>query len=149
MMTKDGAANREQIEFLSLDQLVPEDHLVRKLENAIDWSFIYGLVEDKYSVDNGRPSLDPVTLIKLPVLQYMFGIRSMRRTIKEADVNMAYRWFLGAYMTRYRTFRRSARITRAVSKEPTCLSRYFSGFWRNAFRPEWQTRRWSSWIPHM
>ena len=96
MMTKDGATNREQIEFLSLDQLVPEDHLVRKLENAIDWSFIYDLVEDKYSEDNGRPSLDPVTLIKLPVLQYVFGIRSMRRAIKEADVNMAYRWFFGA-----------------------------------------------------
>lgn len=98
MMTKDGTANREQIEFLSLDQLVPEDHLVRKIENAIDWSFIYDLVEDKYSEDNGRPSLDPVTLIKLPVLQYMFGIRSMRRTIKEADVNNAYRWFLGLGM---------------------------------------------------
>jgi transposase len=95
MMTKDRAQNREQIEFLSMDQLVPEDHLVRKLENAIDWSFIYDLVEDKYSEDNGRPSLDPVTLIKLPVIQYVFGIRSMRRTIKEADVNMAYRWFLG------------------------------------------------------
>lgn len=95
MMTKDNAANREQIEFLSIDQLVPEDHLVRKIENAIDWSFIYDLVEETYSEDNGRPSLDPVTLMKLPVLQYMFGIRSMRRTIKEADVNMAYRWFLG------------------------------------------------------
>lgn len=98
MMTKDGAANRGQIEFLSLDQLVPEDHLVRKLENAIDWSFIYELVEEKYSQDNGRPSLDPVTLIKLPVLQYMFGIRSMRRTIKEIEVNTAYRWFLGLSM---------------------------------------------------
>lgn len=95
MMTKDGSANREQIEFLSIDQLVPEDHLVRKLENAINWDFIYELVEDTYCEDNGRPSVDPVTLIKLPVLQYMFGIRSMRRTIKEADVNMAYRWFLG------------------------------------------------------
>lgn len=95
MMTKEGTANREQIEFLSLDQMVPEEHLVRKLENAIDWNFIYELVKDKYSQDNGRPSLDPVTLIKLPVLQYMFGIRSMRQTIKDADVNMAYRWFLG------------------------------------------------------
>ena len=98
MMTKDGAANRDQVEFLSLDQLVPENHLVRKLENAIGWDFIYDLVEDKYCDDNGRPSVDPVTLIKLPVLQYMFGIRSMRRTIKEADVNVAYRWFLGLGM---------------------------------------------------
>ena len=95
MMTKDGSENRTQIEFLSIDQLVPEEHLVRKLENAINWNFIYDLVAGMYSEENGRPSVDPVTLIKLPVLQYMFGIRSMRQTIKEADVNMAYRWFLG------------------------------------------------------
>ena len=41
MMTRNGGKNRDQIEFTSLDELVPEDHLVRKLENAIDWSFIY------------------------------------------------------------------------------------------------------------
>lgn len=95
MMTRDGGKNRDQIEFTSLDELVPEDHLVRKLENAIDWSFIYEMVEDSYCEDNGRPSLDPVILIKLPVLQYMFGIRSMRQTIQEIKVNNAYRWFLG------------------------------------------------------
>lgn len=95
MMTKDAAKNREQIQFVSLDDLVPKDHLVRKLENAIDWSFIYELVEETYCADNGRPSLDPVTLIKLPILQYMFGIRSMRQTVREVEVNNAYRWFLG------------------------------------------------------
>lgn len=95
MMTRDGGKNRDQIEFTSLDELVPEDHLVRKLENAIDWRFIYEMVEDSYCEDNGRPSLDPVILIKLPVIQYMFGIRSMRQTIQEIKVNTAYRWFLG------------------------------------------------------
>lgn len=95
MMTRDGGRNRDQVEFTSLDELVPEDHLVRKLENAIDWSFIYEMVEESYCEDNGRPSLDPVILIKLPVLQYMFGIRSMRQTIQELKVNIAYRWFLG------------------------------------------------------
>ena len=95
MMTRDAAKSREQIEFLSLDQLVPEDHLVRKLENAIDWSFIYDLVEEKYSDNKGRPSLDPVMLIKLPVIQVMFGLRSMRHTTAEVAVNVAYRWFLG------------------------------------------------------
>ena len=94
-MTRDGGKNRDQIEFTSLDELVPEEHLVRKLENAIDWSFIYEMVEDSYCEDNGRPSLDPVILIKLPVIQYMFGIRSMRQTIQEIKVNNAYRWFLG------------------------------------------------------
>ncbi len=52
-------------------------------------------MEPLYSEENGRPSLDPVTLIKLPVLQYRFGIRSMRRTVQEVETNAAYRWFLG------------------------------------------------------
>lgn len=72
-MTRNGGKNRDQIEFTSPDELVPEDHLVRKLENAIDWSFIYEMVEDSYCEDNGRPSLDPVILIKLAVIQYMFN----------------------------------------------------------------------------
>ena len=95
MMTRDAAKNREQMQILSLDDLVPKNHLVRKLENALDWSFIYDLVEKTYSEETGRPSLDPVTLVKLPVLQYMFGIRSMRQTVREVEVNNAYRWFLG------------------------------------------------------
>ena len=94
MMTRNEGKNRDQIEFTSLDELVPEDHLVRELENAIDWSFIYEMVADSYCEDNGRPSLAPVILIKLPVVQYMFGIRSMRQTIQEIKVNNAYRWFL-------------------------------------------------------
>lgn len=85
----------EQLQVVSIDQLVPEDHLLRKIEKAIDFSFIYKLVEDQYSPDTGRPSLDPVLLIKIPVIQYMFGIKSMRQTIREIEVNMAYRWFLG------------------------------------------------------
>lgn len=81
------------MQVLCIDQLVPQDHLVRKLENAIDFDFIYDEVKDLYCEDNGRPSVDPVTLFKIVFTQYMFGIRSMRQTIKEIQVNMAYRWF--------------------------------------------------------
>jgi len=84
-----------QMQIVSIEQLVPEDHLLRKIDAAIDFDFIYDLVEDKYSSDTGRPSIDPVTLIKIPIIQYMFGIKSMRQTIKEIEVNVAYRWFLG------------------------------------------------------
>jgi len=59
------------------------------------FSFIYDLVEDLYSLDLGRPSVDPVVLIKMVFIQYLFGIRSMRQTIKEIETNVAYRWFLG------------------------------------------------------
>ncbi|RUL55632.1 IS1182 family transposase, partial [Lysinibacillus antri] len=94
MMTKNQNYERDQIEMITIDQLVPHDHLVRKLEAAIDFSFIYPLVEPLYST-LGRPSIDPVVLIKMTFVQYVFGIRSMRQTIKEIETNMAYRWFLG------------------------------------------------------
>jgi len=86
---------RSQIEMLSLDQLVPENHLVRKLEAAINFDFIYDLVIDKYCTDNGRPSIDPVVLFKIVLVQYTFGIKSMRQTISEIQTNNAYRWFIG------------------------------------------------------
>lgn len=86
--------NKKQVEMLSLDQLVPDEHLVRKLENAINLNFIYPLVKDLYSTF-GTESIDPVVLIKLNVIQYTFGIRSMRQTIKDIEVNTAYRWYIG------------------------------------------------------
>ena len=86
---------RKQVQLVCIDDLVPEDHLLRIIDKAIDWSFIYDLVADKYSHDNGRPSIDPVTLIKIPLIQYLYGIKSMRQTIKDIEVNNAYRWFLG------------------------------------------------------
>ena len=95
MLYKQQAEGRYQISVVSLDELVPQDHPVRKIENAIDFSFIYDLVEDLYCLDNGRPSVDPVVLIKMVFIQYLFGIRSMRQTIKEIETNIAYRWFLG------------------------------------------------------
>ena len=63
---------RHQIAFHALEDLVPEEHLLRKIDRYIDFSFIYDLVEDVYRLDNGRPSIDPVTLIKIPIIQYLF-----------------------------------------------------------------------------
>ncbi|WP_342025664.1 IS1182 family transposase [Cytobacillus pseudoceanisediminis] len=94
MLSKHNPIQRDQIEMVALDELVPADHLVRKIEAAINFSFIYDLAKDKYS-EKGRPSIDPVILIKLTFIQYTFGIRSMRQTIEELKTNMAYRWFLG------------------------------------------------------
>ena len=95
MITEQNEKARKQIEVVCTDDLVPQDHLLRIIDKAIDWSFIYDLVRDKYSPDQGRPSIDPVTLIKIPLIQYLYGIKSMRQTIKEIEVNVAFRWFLG------------------------------------------------------
>lgn len=98
MMTQNSDKKRDQLQIFCMDDLVPQDHLLRLIDKAIDWNFIYGLVEDMYSSDTGRPSMDPVMLIKIPFIQYLYGIRSMRQTIKEIEVNVAYRWFLGLEM---------------------------------------------------
>ncbi len=95
MLTINNSDKRTQVEITSIDQLVPEDHLVRKLDACIDFSFIYDLVKDKYSTETGRPSIDPVVLFKIVFIQYIFGIKSMRQTIAEIETNVAYRWFLG------------------------------------------------------
>ena len=97
-MTQNADKKRDQMQMFCMEDLIPEDHLLRLIDKAIDWNFIYNLVEDKYCHDNGRPSMDPVMLIKIPFIQYLYGIRSMRQTIKEIEVNVAYRWFLGLDM---------------------------------------------------
>lgn len=95
MMTQNADKNRSQVHFFCMDDIVPKDHLLRLIDRAMNWSFIYELVEKKYSSDYGRPSIDPVVLIKIPLIQYLYGIKSMRQTIKEIEVNVAYGWFLG------------------------------------------------------
>lgn len=92
-MTKQKYKN-DCIILSTLEELVPEEHLVRKLDNCIDFRFIEDLVKDLYSI-GGRPSIAPVVLFKLIFINIIFGINSMRRTCEECKVNVAYRWFLG------------------------------------------------------
>ena len=135
MMTRDANKKREQMMMFSMDDMVPEDHMLRKIDRAIDWNFIYDLVEDKYCADNGRPSMDPVMLIKIPFIQYLYGIKSMRQTVKEIEVNVAYRWFLGLDMLgkiRFLTFLLLGKTIPAVLRIRICLNRSFPISWNNA-----------------
>lgn len=86
MMTKNADKKREQMIMFCMDDMVPQNHMLRLIDKAIDWTFIYDLVEEKYCCDNGRPSMDPVMLIKIPFIQYLYGIKSMRQTIREIEV---------------------------------------------------------------
>lgn len=94
MMGKKDLSKRAQVSMISLEDLVPNDHLLRRIEMLFDFSFIYDEVEKLYS-PVGKESIDPVVLFKICFIQYLFGIRSMRRTIEEINYNNAYRWFLG------------------------------------------------------
>ncbi len=87
----------KQIRFhmLTIEDLVPENHFLRKLEQLIDFSFIYEETKEFYCHNNGRPSIDPVILVKYLLIGFLYGIESERRLEQEIQVNMAYRWFLG------------------------------------------------------
>lgn len=98
-MINNRPAIQSSLEFVCIDELVPDDHLLRKIEKVIDFSFIHDLVKDLYCADNGRPALDPTLLFKLLFLGYLYGVRSERQLIREVQVNVAYRWFLGLNLT--------------------------------------------------
>ena len=79
---------------VSLDALVPEDHVVRRLAEVLELEYLREMTKSYYARD-GKPSVDPVVLFKLYLLGYLFGIASERRLMKEIQVNLAYRWYVG------------------------------------------------------
>lgn len=88
----------DQLEMVSVEELVRKDHLLRKIKKYIDFDFIREKVADYYpdhEVVGGRPPLDPVLLFKMLFVGYLYGIRSERRLEQEIQDNVAYRWFLG------------------------------------------------------
>ena len=86
---------RKEVVITDLDALVPQDHLLRKIEKVMDYEWLYERLSPYYCHDNGRPGTDPVVLIKMVLIQHLFGISSLRQTYREIQVNLAYRWFLG------------------------------------------------------
>ena len=86
---------QSEIVFMTMEEMVPEDSLFRKIDKYIDFTFIYEEVKHLYSEDNGRPSIDPVVLFKIVFIQALDGLKSMRQTCKKIKVDAEYRWFLG------------------------------------------------------
>ncbi len=75
-----------------LEEAVPEDHLVRKIKELLDLSWVYAELAPYYS-EIGRPSIDPELMIRMLIIGYVFAIRSERQICREVQVNLAYRWF--------------------------------------------------------
>lgn len=94
-MLEKGFDLRGTVEILNIEERIPRDHLLRKIDSAVEFEHIYDLVSEKYSADKGRRSVDPVVLFKIVLIQHLYGIPSLRQTVREIDMNMAYRWFLG------------------------------------------------------
>ena len=92
-----GRLKRNQRQFFysfCLDEVVPDDHRVREIAGVLDLSWVYAELARYYS-QLGRPSIDPVLMIRMLIVGYVFAIRSERLLCREVQVNLAYRWFCG------------------------------------------------------
>jgi transposase len=92
-----GRLNHDQEQLFyefQLDEVVPDDHLVREIAAVLDLSWVHSELEPYYS-PLGRPSIDPVLMIRMLIVGYVFAIRSERLLCREVQVNLAYRWFCG------------------------------------------------------
>ena len=92
MMGRHGAGQGQFFYSFNLDQVVPPDHLARQIDNVLDLSWVHKELAPYYS-HTGRPSIDPVLMIRMLITGYVFAIRSERQLCSEVQVNLAYRWF--------------------------------------------------------
>ena len=81
-------------ELINIEEMIPENHFLRVIEKHFDWNFIYEEVEKLYS-KVGRKSIDPVVLVKIHILKFLFHEDSLRRTYESLQYNILYRWFIG------------------------------------------------------
>jgi transposase len=84
--------NQLKITVVDISTYIPKNHLLRKIDEQIDFNFIYEKAERYYSTI-GRPSIDPVLLMKILMIGYIYGIKSERRLEEEINLNLAYRYF--------------------------------------------------------
>ena len=92
-----GRLSRDQEQLFysfCLEEVVPGDHLVRAIAAVLDLSWVHAELA-RYYPELGRPSIDPVLMIRMLIVGYVFAIRSERALCREVQVNLAYRWFCG------------------------------------------------------
>lgn len=95
MQTKRNDDQHEMMLLPSLEDRIPADYYLRKLKQVLDLSFVHNMVRPMYCQDNGRPSIDPEVIIRLFLLQAITGTSSVRQLLREADLHLGYRWFIG------------------------------------------------------
>src|SRR5438034_10263173 len=94
MMGRQGDGQGQFFYAFDLDKAVPPDHLVRQIDGILDLSWVHKELAPYYS-HTGRPSIDPVLMIRMLIIGYVFAIRSERALCRDVRVNLAYRWFCG------------------------------------------------------
>lgn len=95
MQTHRDASQTQMMLVASLEERIPQDYYLRKLNRVLDLGFVHEMVRPFYCQTNGRPCIDPEVIVRLFVLQAITGTASVRALLREADVHLGYRWFIG------------------------------------------------------
>lgn len=98
-MLRQQREKQQRMNLVIMEQLVPEDHFLRKVDKVVDFSFIYDLCAPLYCAGNGRPAIDPEILFRMLLVGYLYGIKSEVRMEEEINYNIAYKWFCGLDLT--------------------------------------------------
>src|SRR6266850_7735650 len=137
--------------YFRLEDQVPENHLLRQIDQHIDLDFIRAKLKNSYS-DLGRPSIDPELLLRMLLVGYLYGVTSERKLVEELRMHLAWRWFTGLgfdqEIPHHSTFSKNRHGRFQESKLFNCLRRS----WRVVWKPDWckeTTCRWMavSWRP--
>ena len=147
MMGRQAGAQDQLFYSFNLDDHVPTDHLLRRIDRFLDLSELRRHLVPFYS-HTGRPSVDPELLIRMLIVGYCFGIRSERRLCEEVRLNLAYRWFcrlnLADAVPEHSTFskNRHGRF-RASGASDGCSVQLCAAAWP----PVWSKAKASRWTP--
>ena len=99
MLRERENSKQKEYEIVLLDELVPQDHILRKIDEAVDFSFIHDLCKDLYSPNMGRPAVEPELLFRMLFIGYLYGIKSETKLAQQVNENIAFKWFLGLKLT--------------------------------------------------
>lgn len=124
MMGETSGAQGQLFYQFNLDEVIPADHTLRKIDAALDLSDLPAQLAPYYS-HIGRPSIDPELMIRMLLIGYCYGIRSERRLCEEVSLNLAYRWFAGSALRMlFPITRPSRRPATAAFATPTFCARW-------------------------
>ena len=145
-----GRLNHDQGQLFysfCLEEVVPDDHLVRSIAAVLDLSWVHAELAPHYS-DIGRPSIDPVLMIRMLIIGYVFAIRSERLLCREVKVNMAYRWFCGLSIEdKIPDHSAFSRARNERFRESDIFRRVFERVVEAALRPALLVVKGSQWMP--
>ena len=135
-----GRLNQDQGQLFysfCLADAVPDDHPVREIAAVLNLKWVYAELAPHYP-RMGRPSVDPVLMLRMLLIGYLFAIRSERALCREVKVNLAYRWFCGLSIEdKFRIIQRSVAPAMNGSATATCSARSSSGWLKIALRRGW------------